>query len=760
MSFTILKKNPTQGEITSSLTGSTGDGAGLHFEGAAGAVSLGSSMPDLGTKYSLEFVVKGDARTGEVYLLDAYNSSSTNRVILAWSGNSNGNIQLHVNGTWSSAFIATPDNGEVVHLLLSVDGTSATLYQNGNSVSTQTVVANTLTSATNTHIGASQNGSGNFFNGTIFRTRFWNHALSSSEVQTAFERADVDYSSQYGSQTNLVSGYNFTSGYSAYGTGAVVDANTYTTGGAGSGIQKSLLTVGKKYRVTVAGSSSAGDFQIQAYGTWTVLATGFGTHEFTATTAAIALTATASSTVDVTSFSITAIGAVVDMDLGFANPSQSRTIQDRSTNNVDGTASASGVTQVQKVVQANVERLAVGGTPPRVGVGLGADVLPSNPLHIQSTDNQIALQGAAAGFGSQTAKISFSNSGQNSLDISTHYPSPSNANEISLSPAGSKSLVVKGGNGSATGPFMTIDASGKISCVNDITIQKNNGNLILHGTADGSQQAVLFRNDSDEDKGFIKYRDTYSSAGGNTMEVGTDGSTRLTIASTGNVSMGSTSSVYGRLFVDASTSGNEQNTALAVRGRGSGADYLALNVMNNADGALFSVRNDGLASFGGGIAFSQTNASGTGITSDASTLSHYEVGRWTPKYQASAGNDFNAISYGFQDGHYVRVGNICTVSAQTRTTNVDQTGMTTTADLLLGGLPFPAATLTGTSYGFGVLSIGTSYAGNTPTSIKLNEGASAFNLQYGNSNNHTQVGNMTVGSSVANFIGFQFTYQV
>ena len=86
--------------------------------------------------------------------------------------------------------------------------------------------------------------------------------------------------------------------------------------------------------------------------------------------------------------------------------------------------------------------------------------------------------------------------------------------------------------------------------------------------------------------------------------------------------------------------------------------------------------------------------------------------------------------------------------------------MTTTADLLLGGLPFPAATLTGTSYGFGVLSIGTSYAGNTPTSIKLNEGASAFNLQYGNSNNHTQVGNMTVGSSVANFIGFQFTYQV
>ena len=248
MSFTILKKNPTQGEITSSLTGSTGDGAGLHFEGAAGAVSLGSSMPDLGTKYSLEFVVKGDARTGEVYLLDAYNSSSTNRVILAWSGNSNGNIQLHVNGTWSSAFIATPDNGEVVHLLLSVDGTSATLYQNGNSVSTQTVVANTLTSATNTHIGASQNGSGNFFNGTIFRTRFWNHALSSSEVQTAFERADVDYSSQYGSQTELSSASFTNSGFAGFSGSATGFTDTGSANG-NKAYKNQTFTDGKKFRI-------------------------------------------------------------------------------------------------------------------------------------------------------------------------------------------------------------------------------------------------------------------------------------------------------------------------------------------------------------------------------------------------------------------------------------------------------------------------------------------------------------------------------
>jgi len=184
------------------------------------------------------------------------------------------------------------------------------------------------------------------------------------------------------------------------------------------------------------------------------------------------------------------------------------------------------------------------------------------------------------------------------------------------------------------------------------------------------------------------------------------------------------------------------------------------SAMSNQPIERMRISSTGLATFSGGIAFSQTNASGTGITSDASTLSHYEVGRWTPKYQASAGNDFNAITYGFQDGHYVRVGNVCTVTAHMRTTNVDQTGMTTSANLLVGGLPFPAATVTGTNYGFGALSVGTSYAGNTPTTIKLSEGVSAANLQYGNSNSNTQVGNMTVGSSVANFIGFQFTYQV
>ena len=70
-----------------------------------------------------------------------------------------------------------------------------------------------------------------------------------------------------------------------------------------------------------------------------------------------------------------------------------------------------------------------------------------------------------------------------------------------------------------------------------------------------------------------------------------DADATFAINTTGNVSIGSTSSAYGRLFVDAATT--TANTALAIRGRDASASYIALNVMNNADGAIFTVLNNG-----------------------------------------------------------------------------------------------------------------------------------------------------------------------
>ena len=96
--FTLIKANPTQGEITSSLTGSTGDGAGLHFDGAAGNIDI-ASPPDLGTKFSFEFVIKADswpASGSNIYIVDFGNGG---RFVL---GNpTTGNFSVRsVTGDW------------------------------------------------------------------------------------------------------------------------------------------------------------------------------------------------------------------------------------------------------------------------------------------------------------------------------------------------------------------------------------------------------------------------------------------------------------------------------------------------------------------------------------------------------------------------------------------------------------------------------------------------------------------------------------
>ena len=100
------------------------------------------------------------------------------------------------------------------------------------------------------------------------------------------------------------------------------------------------------------------------------------------------------------------------------------------------------------------------------------------------------------------------------------------------------------------------------------------------------------------------------------IAVGSSPSTALSINTTStNVSVGSTSSVYGRLFVDATSTPNSA-AALAVRGRDSSASYIALNVMNNADGTLFSILNSGKAYFSGNV--------GIGTATPGSLLEIYE----------------------------------------------------------------------------------------------------------------------------------------
>ena len=389
MSATLVTpKTASGGEIIRELINSS-DGQGLHFNGVAGGVNLGSSMPDLGTKYSLEFVVKGDSKTGEVYLLDAFKSGA--RIIFAWSGSSSGKIQLHINGTWSSAFMATPENGEVVHLILSVDGTSATLYKNGNAESTQTVVANTMASATSTHIGCSQNGTGNFFNGSAYRTRFYNSALTQAEVNNAYQRADVDFDEQYGSQTNLVnpaangdfSGAGNWVGQGNHAVSIVSNELKVVASGASTSSSNAATLVatyggtdtnGKVYTWTFTARASSGTPTLRARtpfdhsdvttGSYKDFVLSTSNQTFSITGKRIALENGYFGLLEAGTFFIdnikaTQIGAVADYDLAFANPTQSLMVQDRA-GVADGTSSATGVSQTQKIPQLNAVAARIG----------------------------------------------------------------------------------------------------------------------------------------------------------------------------------------------------------------------------------------------------------------------------------------------------------------------------------------------------------------------------------------------------------------
>ena len=51
-------RSTSGGEIITHLINST-DGTGLHFDGAAGNIDI-ATVPDLGTKFSFEFIVQAD----------------------------------------------------------------------------------------------------------------------------------------------------------------------------------------------------------------------------------------------------------------------------------------------------------------------------------------------------------------------------------------------------------------------------------------------------------------------------------------------------------------------------------------------------------------------------------------------------------------------------------------------------------------------------------------------------------------------------
>jgi hypothetical protein len=99
-----------------------------------------------------------------------------------------------------------------------------------------------------------------------------------------------------------------------------------------------------------------------------------------------------------------------------------------------------------------------------------------------------------------------------------------------------------------------------------------------------------------------------------------------------------------------------------------------------------------------GVGAATPAASGAGITfpasvsasSDPNTLDDYEEGTFSPIYEPETGSFTAQTVYGFTEGTYTRIGNICYISIQIA--NNLMTKGTASGGLFISGLPFNAST--------------------------------------------------------------------
>jgi hypothetical protein len=440
------------------LLGQRSPRAGLHFGGASTqrvSGPVGSALA-LGTAdFSIFFVAQARTWTPSAnYVVFNSHSAGNNRFAVSVLTTGAIAVTFYDAAGSSTNAVLTPDvplvAGEVYAFVISLDRDgNATLFVNG--ISDRDKNATSVSVSIAAHAGINI-GSGNTngyqvgfgFYGLLYAFAIFNRLLNAADALLLAHNADVEFADQHGSLTTVNYQSNFSAGADGFvasvGLASVtgnVDAisdgsstrndvlrlTTDTSNGAHYSVRAPAeFLAGKRYRLEITyyipstntaatrlrfafSSISLGESGVEftTAGTWVtetreIVGLGIvGMYMALTNAGGTSFTGVASESVYVASIKLTPLGAILDLDFENADPAYSLTVRDRA-GGADGTATASGIYQSRRTLEANVGQITIGGGAMLKKVLSNTAALDFGSIAAAaSADLTITVNGAAVG---------------------------------------------------------------------------------------------------------------------------------------------------------------------------------------------------------------------------------------------------------------------------------------------------------------------------------------------------------------------------